>query len=558
MIRNAQPLVWRPRGVSDTLDSSSAFEGAMTFLTNLIPDPSTSGLFQCRPAAIKLIDATMMGGGFSSGFSSGFQTAGTSSTAGTISVFHIFSNLVYGMIGNTATGFDTPFCFNLSTNTFITVSGVTSSNVPQSQPTSGPWTPPIMDLIGTKLVVTHPGFSATSSMFGWFDLTTPTAPVWNAGNLTGAITFSIPPTFVAQFNGRAYYIVNVVVQPAVVFSDIFNPLNVTNATQVVTFGDTIPLTALGQLRLFNQLGGIIQALIIFKGVSNTYQLTGDSALNNLTLNAMNFATGTRSPLSVCSTPKGLAFLAPDGLRIIDFQANISDPIGVDGKGIVVPFINVAVPSRAVAACNVDVIRVTVQNPLVTQQQQEWWYHISRGIWTGPHTFPAALIQPFQASFLLTGVGIPAKIWQSDTVQSLSGAFVENGLQMTWIYQTTLLPDLDIMSNYSVKQTTFDLAFAATTPPIAINFQDQQGVVIDSIQIVPTGSSAIWGQFNWGSSVWGSSLLALAPRRLPWRNALSFSRGFFEANGQSASAIKLGTLRLMLQKLKFLTDVQAAA
>ena len=554
-------MTWHPRGVTDSLDGTTAFEGAMAFLSNLIPDPSTSSLFQCRPAAAKVMDA--LGGPFSSGFSSGFQQSSTffqNPHPGQISVFRIFGNFVYGLMANTATGFDIPFCYNLTTQLFVTVNNVLATNIPQSQPTSGPWTPPTMDLIGSKFVVTSPGFAVSSSFFGWFDISTPSNPTWNAGNLTGAIGFSIPPTFVAQFNGRAYYIVNLTTQPALVFSDVLNPLNVFAASQVITLGDNVPLTALGQLRLFNQLGGIIQALIIFKSVSNTYQLTGDSALGTLALNAMNFATGTRSPLSVCSTPKGLAFLAPDGLRIIDFQANISDPIGVDGQGVVVPMINVSVPSRAVAACNVDVIRISLQNPtpVFGAQQQEWWYHISRGIWTGPHTFPAALIQPFQSTFLMEAIGVPAKLWQSDTVQSVTSQFVENGVQLQWLFATVLLPDLDIMSNYTVKQTTVDLALGASTPPVNFSITSQAQGVLNSVSIAPTGPNTIWGSFNWGSSVWGSTLLQLAPRRIPWTTPIVFARGQLAASGQSSNPIKIGAVRMQYQKLKYLTDITAAA
>src|ERR1700730_3245698 len=106
-----------------------------------------------------------------------------------------------------------------------------------------------------------------------------------------------------------------------------------------TFGDNVALTALGGLALFNQLGGIVQSLMVFKDVTNIYQVTGDSALSNLSVNALNITTGTLAPNTIVATPKGLAFMAPDGVRLINFDAKIEDPIGFDGMGVSAPFIS---------------------------------------------------------------------------------------------------------------------------------------------------------------------------------------------------------------------------
>src|SRR5262249_22825238 len=152
---------------------------------------------------------------------------------------------------------------------------------------------------------------------GFWDISNPAAPVWGAGNMLGgsAITFGTPPTSVENFNGRAYWLINPPTgTPSAVFSDILAPRNATSATQIITFDDQQKLTALAQLPLNNQLGGIIQGLLVFKGTAQTYQVTGDSAAGNLAKNSLNIATGTNSPLSIAVTPKGIAFAAPDGLR----------------------------------------------------------------------------------------------------------------------------------------------------------------------------------------------------------------------------------------------------
>src|SRR6266705_1888115 len=213
MQRNSHPLPWRPRGLSDALDASDSFNGAMLTLQNLIPDPTTKQLWQCRPAAVSL------------------TSFGSFTTPGFISALQIIGNFAYGMIatGRNA-GKDEPFCYNLATNLFVTISGVTNANTPASPATSGAWTPPSMALIGAKLIVTHPGFNgAGNGYFGVLDVSNPASPAWSSGNLTGAIAFTVPPTAVEQFNGRAYYIHNVIAQPAVVFSDPLNAINCTNA-----------------------------------------------------------------------------------------------------------------------------------------------------------------------------------------------------------------------------------------------------------------------------------------------------------------------------------------
>lgn len=559
MQRHAEPLDWYPKGVSDTLDATESFTGTMASLSNLIPDPTTPRLWQCRPASV--IKANFLGGGpFSSGFSSGFAT-GFSSGVGTgfISCFKVVGNQVFGMIAtNRNPGFDEPFCYNLLTGGFVVVTGVAAGTVPASPPTTGAWTPPTLDVIGSKIVVTHIGFAATANFFGWFDISNPAAPVWHAGNLTGAITFATVPTFVAQFFGRAYFIVNTLAQPATVFTDILNPLNVTNATQVLTFGDSEALTALGQLKLWNQAGGIIQGLIVFKGVANCFQVTGDVALSNLAVNALNISTGTLAPLSLTPTAEGLAFLSPEGLRIIDFQANVSDPIGLDGDGVTVPFIYSAVPSRMQATCAGNIIRCTVQNGLAPNLPfQDWWYDLKRKIWHGPHTFPASIMDTYNNSFIMAPIGVNNGLFQSDPVQTASSVFIENGVQMTWGYQTSYLPNTRTMREYRMTETLLDAALSPTAAPINVSALDQNNKVLDSIQISISGNPTLWGQFKWGQALWGVAGATLAPRKCNWHLPLVFSRLALLVGGTSNAQVKMGCLHMRYSQLRYLADIGAA-
>jgi hypothetical protein len=541
--RDSKPIAWRPKGISDTLDASQAFSGAMSALQNLIPDPTTRGLWQCRPASISL-----------SAFS-GFTTPGF------VSLLKVIGNFAYGMIatGRNA-GHDEPFVYDLLTNAFVTISGVTAGNTPTSPNTTGAWVPPTAALIGSKLIITHPGFNGVNGYVGILNILNPATPAWSSGNMGGAggLVFTVPPSAVSQFNGRAWYIHNLPAQPAVIFSDALNPLVATLGTQILTFGDTVPLTAFGQLGLTNQLGGIIQSLILFKGVQNIFQITGDASTSNLLVNSLEITTGTLAPNTVVNTPKGLAFVSPDGVRNIDFYGHVGDPIGIDGQGITVPFIYSVVPSRMASACGGNVMRISTQNGNAPgSPNQEYWYDIARQIWTGPHSFPMSLVQPYNGTFIGAPVGVMASLWQSDVVQSGTSTFVENGMQMTWNDVTSFLPDTDKMTNNSVTESLLLIALAESIPNIIVQALDENGSVLDAIQIMTPTGATIWGAFTWGAALWAGSNQSLSPLQIPWTLPIVFCRVMFQATGQSAAGIKLGTWSFRYQMLRYLTSQLAA-
>ena len=559
MQRNSKPLSWKFKGVSDAIDATNIFNGAMMALTNLVPDPSTRDLWQCRPAATLLTALGGLGDPFSSGFSSGF---GAGASIGFISCYKVVGNFLYGMgASGTLLGQDVPFCINLTNGAIVAVSGsVTTTTTPASPPVTGTWIPPQMDVIGVKLMVAHSGFTGVGGNFiGWFDITNPSAPVWHAGNLTGLVAFTIAPVAVKQFGNRAYYIHNNPIQPAVIFSDVLNATNATNANQILTFNDNVPLTALGALPLTNQLGGIIQSIMVFKNVTAIFQILGDAAASTLSVNALNVATGTLSPNSICATSQGLAFASPDGIRIIDFNANVGPPIGQAGDGVTVPFIYSAVPSRIAAACNGMVLRVTTQNANANgNPQQDYWYDFGRKVWSGPHTFPASLIAPYQGTFIMTPIGVSSSIWKSDPVQTSLSVFTENGAALSWAAQTMLLPDTDLMTSNAMTETTLDLSLPSNIAPVSVVAADQFGAVLASAVLVPppaSGAPTIWGQFTWGSATWsGGQAAALAPYFVPWALVLVFARLIIKATGVCATGFKLGTLHLRYQPLQVLVNI----
>src|SRR6516162_5177807 len=143
-LRQTRVIRYSPAGLSDSLDETDEFPGAMAVMQNLIPDPSTRNVWMIRPASV-------------------FETAFASfTTPGYISVFKVNGAFVYGLIatGRNA-GHDEPFAYNLTTHAFVPVLNVLSTNVPASPTTSGDWVPPTMDIMGVILAVTHPGFNGS-------------------------------------------------------------------------------------------------------------------------------------------------------------------------------------------------------------------------------------------------------------------------------------------------------------------------------------------------------------------------------------------------------------
>ncbi len=107
-----------PKGLTDASDGTNSFPGAQQDLTNLIPDPSTAGIYVPRPAAQIVTDFTGTNDPTGPGIVQALLTVG---------------DFEYGMIASTLNaGKDEPFCYDLANNVFLPISGITSANTPTS------------------------------------------------------------------------------------------------------------------------------------------------------------------------------------------------------------------------------------------------------------------------------------------------------------------------------------------------------------------------------------------------------------------------------------------
>ena len=508
--------------------------GCMASLSNLVPNPTTMNQWVPRPAAVVLP-----------------STAAT--TPGVVSSMTVHGSRVYGLLSSGSPARDIPFAYDLISKAYVAISGIATGNTPLSQPTAGDWVPPTSDMIGTKVMFTHPNFAGISTFIGWIDTTNPAALTWNVGN-TATNALPAVPSFVKQFNNRATYVVNLPSGAATYSSNSLDPLTITNPF-IITYGDTTPIVALEVLGLSNLLGGITHALLVFKA-NNIYQVTGDFSasppyVGSILSNSLNIATGTAAPLSVTPTPRGVAFMSPQGIRIIDWQAKISPPLGTAGSGIAAPFINALYPSRVVGACTGLDLRYCVQNGGVNGQPvQDWVFDLTRNVWHGPHTFSYRMIVPYIATYIIAPVGATG-LWQSDTQPLLSSTYVENGSAMSWTYTTSLVPSANNTYLNATVDTKAFFSLTSTTSSVSITATDQAGASLGQVTVSQAlGTGMIWGTSSWGVASWGAANTSISPHDVPWKTPLVFSELQITITGTSSQGIILGSIRATVTKLSY--------
>ncbi len=534
-LRRSRPLTHRPKGVSDAIDGTNAFAGAMAMLANLVPSPTTQGVFVPRPASV--LETSF------AGFSSPTN----------ITALLTIGTRVYGMISSARTpGYDEPFCFDTATGLFITISGITAFNVPATLASSGDWQPPKMVAVtaGT-IILTHVGFSGTgTNFFGVIDITTIASPAWSSSN-TATHALTAVPKSVAEFNGRAYFAVG----NALEFSDALAPATRTNASQVLILGDDQAITAIGGLGLSNQVvGGVVQSLIVFKGAESMFQVTGDPATNNLAVNDLNVISGTLAPNTLVQTPYGLLYAAPDGVRVVDFNAQISEPLGANGKGVNLPFINVVSPSRMCADFNENALRVSLQNGTISgAPYQEYHFDFSLKIWTGPHTSANYMISSIHVgenTFVTALVGTQGKLFLSTVTPHLDSVYTENGVALSWNYQTVLLPDNEQMAMNKVVQTSLALQLPATSS-VSVQAVNEVGDILDTVVISTSNTmTTIWGAFTWGAAVWGAATGYFQQYFVKWAQPLVFKQMSILAAGNSYQGGAIGNMYMRYQILGY--------
>jgi len=521
-LRKQHPVRFTPKGLSDAFDATEAFPGACRSLQNLVFDPSNPELVVCRPGGVAL-------------------TSFASFTSPTfLSVYISIGVMVYGMVSTARNpGQDEPFAFNTSTGVFIAISGVTSGNTPTSPPTSGLWVPPTMAVVGTTILVTHPGFSGTgSNYFGAIDISTPTTPAWSAANLATSTLPSVP-TAVANFNNRAYYACGNVAY----FSDVLVPLTRTNASQSLTIGDPSPIQAFSGLPVQTTSGGVTSAMMVFKQFQ-VWQVTGDSALTTLALNYLSLNVGTISPRSVIQTPYGTYFAAIDGPYYIDPLGAVKPltrDLKVSEQDIQAPFIYSRNPSRVAAGYSGGVYRICMDTIVSGQNiTGDYWFDIQRRRWNGPHTLNVDCMAQIGNYFVISHANMGAVLLKSELTASATSVYTDNGAAISCVMESCTMPKDGNMAEKQIVESTLELSTSGSRSVYQITALDDQRNPMDSTTITVNTPNSLWGAFVWGVGSWSSSLNIPTVYTINWNVPLVFQKMALLINVTGQNNLTIGT------------------
>lgn len=532
-IRNAYPVPFVPEGITDAGDMDNSFPGACSSLQNLMFDPSNSKSVVGRP-----------GVGLPITEFAGFTSPTFVSLQGVIGTY------VFGMVstGRTA-GYDEPFCYDLINNVFVTISGVTSSNVPASLPTSGAWTPPAMAVIGTKIVITHTGFSGTgSNFFGVIDISTPSTPAWSANNV-GTYALTAVPSFVANFNNRAYF----VIKNQLWYTDVLNPLNATNANQALTLGDNTTITALDGLPITTTSAGVLGALIVFKP-SQIWQVTGDAT--TLAQNFMSLSIGTSAPRSVSHTRDGTIFMGPDGHYLVNLYGLIL-PLAAGQaqfQDLRIPFTNATTPSRVASAYCGLVYRTSLKTTLYSiAVNYDYWFDTRKMRWCGPHTFPYDCASAWGENTILSGSQYGAKLFLSsvnDTQADIT--YSDNGVTEVFELVSAALPSQRHMQVKQVVETMGELN-SKSSNTFAITIYNESNAILATAQVKTLANTGTWGASFWGSFNWESQIRVEPPYSIDWNQPAVFNKMYFSVSSSSGVDVSIGPFFFRYQDTGYLSE-----
>lgn len=536
-IPNTLPLRFTPRGLADADDATDKFPGCCKVLQNLIFDQSNPEVMTVRP-----------------GVGSPVANFSSFSSPGFISIAQVIGSRVYGMLATALTpGHDEPFCYDLAQGVFYPVSGVTAGNAearPVSPPSTGAWTPPTMAVVGTKIIITHPGYSGGNAAFGVIDVSSANSPAYSSAN-TATNPLPSVPSFVANFSNRAYFACG----NQVFYSDVLNPLSMTNAGQALTVGDNTTVTALAGIPLVTASGGVVQSLIVFK-TSQIWQVTGDEALTNspLSLSYLTLNVGTIAPRSVVSAPSGIYFVGPDSAYIIGLTGLVA-PIAAPRSSIsdiVAPFLAALMPSRIAAAYASGVYRLCINTIILgATVTNDYWFDTRRGRWTGPHTFTYDCASQYGNEFLLSQGG---NLFVEKTYSDIYSNFNDNSQSYTCKLQSATFPKSGSMVMSQVVESTQEFTPIDDPSGYQIQALDEQGTQLGVLAIIIPTILTLWGEKYWGDgSNWNAFKFGVVAYALNWETPILTNKMAIEITVSAQIGVSIGTFYARVQRTGYMLE-----
>ncbi|MDE2343178.1 MAG: hypothetical protein KGL63_07270, partial [Betaproteobacteria bacterium] len=366
---------------------------------------------------------------------------------------------------------------------------------------------------------------------------------WVSRIIGSSLLFTTPPTAVAQYNGRAYYVVGNMLY----FSDPLAPFMMTDAGQALTLGSTAPIKAIVGQPLTTGTQGILNALLAFKGTS-IWQVSGDYSLNTLTVQELTHSVGSTAPRTIAPTPQGVFFMAVDGIRTVSLVGQVSEP----NPDLVFPFMNVTTPSRAVAAYSADTYRICLEgtNALLTTGSMDYWYSLRFKRWTGPHSFSYNAATALGSAVILASNSVTGSLFTSNCFPSTSDTYTENGSGLT----TTLIscpisPNPPMTEKAAVEMEAYALP-GAPASSYQINVYDVLGQNQVSTSFGPYSANYLWNGTTWGGGTWGSPTYNLPAWPVYFPQPIVFKSGIIQITGVPSSTARLGPVRFRYEGLGY--------
>jgi hypothetical protein len=364
---------------------------------------------------------------------------------------------------------------------------------------------------------------------------TTAAPMWNSGN-TNLNPLPSVPICASIFFNRVYFGCG----NSEFFTDVLNPLQISNGSNSLNLTGSSPIIGSINQSFINNtsVGGTTAALLVFKK-EGIWQITGDSALSTLALNPLASDVGTDAPRSLANTPIGTMFVAADGVRTIDLGGNVKPP----QTDLTTPFLSTSVPSRIAACYSIGVYRICSWSTIAgVTVPQSYWFDTVRGAWYGPHTLIFDCISAFGAgvfpndeTFLVSGSSYPGQILQSNILPSSTDNFMEFGEDLTWGWQTVVLPETEPMVTISIGDCSLFMS-VRNSFTLTGTVYDQSNNVLGTVSAVTPVFSPSNAE-NWQISWVPASGVGLV--QIPNRMSIAFS-------GPSGPGFGIGAINLRLQ------------
>ena len=158
--------------------------------------------------------------------------------------------------------------------------------------------------------------------------------------------------------------------------------------------------------------------------------------------------------------------------------------------------------------------------------------------------------------MLASQSAPVGLFTSTIDPEGQTSFVENGIPLSWTFQTCVVKDNEQMAQSEIAEMQVKTNVAPGIPSLGVSILDQNGVVLattvyDYQNFIPQG----WDLAQWDNSMWDSVLSqGLAARRIDFSAPVVYNRMAVQCTGTSGYGYKIGDIHVRARILGYLQEV----